>query len=204
MYILVKEDTKPCSLQYPPLHILNGGEEISETSMLISCTQILIHALILCAWFYLHFCQPCNSFFISPLSLSSTQKSEREQGKSMMCCVHRFLYPKFYLLKILEVDKDILFFIYLIIRYLEGGIWNSDVSWKTTKVLQGLKPKAKIKQNNQTNKPKRLMHGLTRLTKCKQMRGWLFVSECHEELVNLVGQGYLFFSFFSFFLFLFW
>ena len=40
----------------------------------------------------------------------------------MMCCVHRFLYPKFYLLKILEVDKDILFFIYLIIRKLEGGI----------------------------------------------------------------------------------
>lgn len=155
MYILVKEDTKPCSLQYPPLHILNGGEEISETSMLISCTQILIHALILCAWFYLHFCQPCNSFFISPLSLSSTQKSEREQGKSMMCCVHRFLYPKFYLLKILEVDKDILFFIYLIIRKLEGGIWNSRRFMENNKSITRVKAKSKNKTkqpNKQTEK----------------------------------------------------
>ena len=79
--------TKPCSLQYPPLHILNGGEDISETSMLISCSQILIHVLILCAWFYLHFCQPCNSFFMSPLSLSSTQNL-KENKTSLWCAAY--------------------------------------------------------------------------------------------------------------------
>ena len=177
--------TKPCSLQYPPLHILNGGEDISETSMLISCSQILIHVLILCAWFYLHFCQPCNSFFMSPFSLSSTQNL-KENKTSLWCAVY--------------IDFCILNSIYLEDfrswkRYFVFYLFNNSIIWreefetmtfqvKTTKVVQRLKPKAKIKQNNQTNKPKRLTHGLTRITICWRMRGWPFVSECLDELVN--------------------